>query len=193
MANKTASVVLADSLLGGKAASLTRNAALVLTGTLVVALLSQVRIPLGFTPVPLSLGTLGVMGVGAVLGSRRGTAAVGLYALLGVLGAPVFAGFKYGITPTFGYILGYVAAAFLVGLAAERRLDRSVWKFALVCAGASALVYVFGVSWMVFHTSMPVADALSKGAYPFLVGDALKSAFVALVLPAIWAFKPRSK
>lgn len=187
MANKTDTLVLADSMWGAKAASLARNAALVLSGTLVVFLLSQVRIPLGFTPVPVSLGTLGVLAVGATLGSKRGTASVGLYALLGMAGAPVFAGFKYGVTPTFGYILGYVLAAFVVGFAAERGLDRSTWKLALVSLGASALVYLLGVAWMVVSVEMPVSVAIEKGVLPFLVGDVLKSVFVAALVPGAWA------
>lgn len=187
MANKTDTLVLADSMWGAKAASLARDVALVLSGTLVVFLLSQVRIPLGFTPVPVSLGTLGVLAVGAALGIKRGTAAVGLYALLGMVGAPVFAGFKYGVTPTFGYILGYVLAAYAVGYAAERGVDRSVWKFALACAGASGLVYLLGVTWMVIHVDMPVIVAIQKGVVPFLVGDALKSVLVAALVPGAWA------
>src|SRR5699024_6114666 len=103
-----------------------QDAGLVLAGTGVVALLAQITIPLPL--VPITGQTLGVILVGAALGSRRGAAALLTYLLVGVAGAPVFAEFSGGpasvLSPSFGFILGFVPAAFVDGWFAGRALDR---------------------------------------------------------------------
>ena len=88
-----------------------------------MAICSLISIPLGFTPVPVNLATLGVFLAGGLLGKKYGTISIAVYVLLGAVGVPVFAGFRGGLSvlvgPTGGYIIGYVAAAFLVGLLIE--------------------------------------------------------------------------
>ena len=88
-----------------------------------MAICSFISIPLGFTPVPVNLATLGVFLAGGLLGKKYGTVSIAVYVLLGAVGVPVFAGFKGGVGvlagPTGGYIIGYIAAAFLVGLLVE--------------------------------------------------------------------------
>ncbi len=112
----------------GLRASLLTDAALILLGSLFVAALAQARIYLPFTPVPITGQTFAVLLIGAVLGSRRGAAAIGLYIAEGALGLPFFAGGNAGWAalagPTGGYLIGFIAAAFLVGLLTERGLDR---------------------------------------------------------------------
>ena len=113
--------VLADRL-GG---SLVREIALVVGGTLAMIALARISVPLPFTPIPVSLGTLGALSVGTVLGARRGLISVLGYAALGVAGAPVFTGSNVGWAfASFGYILGYFLVAAIAGLAAERGADR---------------------------------------------------------------------
>src|SRR3954463_4012716 len=121
------------------------DAALVLTGAAVVAILAQVSIPLW--PVPITGQTLGVIVVGAALGAWRGAAALTTYMLAGLAGLPVFAGFTGTILalgkPSFGFILGFIASAFVAGWFAERAWDR---KPLLAFAGfglASILPFVF--------------------------------------------------
>ncbi|MDR2113950.1 MAG: biotin transporter BioY, partial [Bifidobacteriaceae bacterium] len=98
-----------------------KDAVWVTAGAAWVALLGQISIPLGFTPVPLSLGTFAVLTAGTALGATRGAAAMVLFLVAGWAGAPVFAGGHSGIgLPTTGYVLGYVAAAALAGRAARR-------------------------------------------------------------------------
>lgn len=149
-------------------------------GVLSLTLLSQVLIPLPFTPVPLSLGTLGAMLLGVLLGPRLGTAAAGSYALLGMVGAPIFAGWSSGVgAASFGYVLGYIAAAGLVGAWVYGNGKGSYGRALAVSAGASAAVYLFGVTWMVLALALPVGTALAVGVVPFLVGDVLKSFVIA--------------
>jgi biotin transport system substrate-specific component len=110
------------------------DAALIITGSLLVAVMAQISIPLPPSPVPITGQTFAVLIVGAVLGSKRGAASLALYLAQGALGLPVFAEFKSGLVtlfgPTGGYLFGFVVAAYVVGLLAERGLDRN-WRTAL--------------------------------------------------------------
>ncbi len=102
-----------------------RTTALVLCGVFaaLMAVCSFITIPLGFTPIPVNLATLGVFLTGGILGKKYGSISLTVYILLGAAGIPVFAGFKGGlgvlVGPTGGYIIGYLAAAFLTGLLVE--------------------------------------------------------------------------
>ncbi|WP_350258690.1 biotin transporter BioY [Scrofimicrobium sp. R131] len=160
--------------------SLVRSAAAVVGGVAALTLLSQVTIPLPFTPVPLSLGTLGAMLLGVFLGSKRGVAAAALYAVLGMVGAPVFAGWSSGVMiVSFGYVLGYVAAAGLMGLWMERARHGGYFSALGATLGSSVIIYLFGLGWMMGMFAMPLEQALALGVVPFLVGDALKSLVIA--------------
>lgn len=175
--------VLAD-LLGG---TRVRNAALVLAGTAFVAAASQLTVPLWFTPVPLSLSTFAVLLTGAALGPARAAASTILYLALGVAGAPIFAGQASGWHfASFGYIVGYVIGAVLVGALARRRADRSVPATALTACLGTLAVYAAGVPWLVNHLDVDLATGMELGVYPFLAGDAIKAVAAALLLPAAW-------
>ncbi len=174
---------LADVIPGG----LVRSIALVVGGAVFVGLTAQVSIPLWFTPVPLSLQTFSVLLVGAALGSRRGLASMALYLLVGMAGVPWFAEGKSGWQfATIGYVVGFVAAAWLVGLLAERGADRKPLRAAGMMVAGNLVIYVFGVTGLVLTTSMTPAVAVAKGVLPFLVGDAIKIIFAAALLPATW-------
>ncbi|MCL3776888.1 MULTISPECIES: biotin transporter BioY [unclassified Actinomyces] len=160
--------------------ALTREAVLVLAGTAVIALVGQLRAPLPFTPVPVTLGTLAVLGVGAVLGSRRGAASALLLALAAAMGAPVLQGFTSGVTASFGYVIGYA----LVAVVAGRAVRAASWPRRLgLMMLASALVYVPGLAWLAVATGAPLGAVLGMGLAPFVVGDLLKS-LLASALPA---------
>lgn len=174
---------LGDVIPGG----LARSVALVLGGAVFVGLTAQVLVPLPFTPVPLSLQTFSVLLVGAVLGSRRGAASMALYLLAGVAGVPWFSEHQSGWSfPSFGYVVGFVAAAWLVGRLAERGADRQVLRTAGLMALGNLVIYGLGVPGLMLATGMPVAKALLLGVVPFLVGDAVKIALAAGLLPAAW-------
>ena len=171
-----------------RARAWTRDFGLVLAGTLFTALLAQVRIPLPFTPVPLTGQTFAVLLFAAALGSRRGAASLGLYAALGGLGLPVFAGgasgLAYALGPTGGYLLGFVAAAWVAGRLAERGLDRRVRTAWLPFLAGTAVIYLCGAGWLAL--SLGLEKALALGVLPFLIGDALKIILAGLALPAAW-------
>lgn len=163
-----------------------RQLLLIAFGTLFITVVGQVKIPLPGTPVPLTLGTFAVLLVGATLGPARGAAAVASYVALGAAGVPVFAGFGFGLGgPTTGYLLGYLPAAVLLGVAARRGWDRHAGLLVVAFAAASAVIYVGGVSWLLVLGS-DLRSALMAGVVPFLVGDALKAAAVAGLLPGAW-------
>ncbi|ACZ29933.1 BioY protein [Xylanimonas cellulosilytica DSM 15894] len=175
---------LVEVLPAGRARAVTA----VVLGAFVVAAVGQVAVPLWFTPVPLSLGTLAVLGVGAALGPRLAAASIGLFAVAGVLGAPAFAGGASGWAfASFGYILGYLPAAVLMGRLARTGRDRSVWRTFLGALLASTLVYAVGAPWLAVYAHLGVQDALALGVTPFLVGDAIKAAIVSVALPGLWA------
>ncbi|ARD41207.1 biotin transporter BioY [Actinomyces gaoshouyii] len=156
-----------------------RETALIGVGTTALALIGQISLPLPFTPVPVTLGSLAALGVGAVLGSRRGIASSLLLAALAAVGAPVLAGWSSGVTASFGYVLGYALAAGLAGRVA--RSDAGLpTRFALMLI-ASSSVFVPGVIWLKIALGVGWGKAVALGLTPFLVGDVLKAAFMTVV------------
>ena len=165
-----------------------RNLLLVFSGVLLVALLAQVRIPLPFTPVPLTGQTFAVLLVGATLGAKRGATSLALYTLIGALGVPVFAGGAAGLAylsgPTLGYLLGFIVAAFLIGRLAERGLERNLRTSLLPFLLGTLVIYTFGAGWLAILFG--VQKALALGVLPFIFGDLIKLSLAALALPAAW-------
>ncbi|CAM3020094.1 biotin transporter BioY [Actinomyces slackii] len=163
------------------ARSVAREVGLILAGTAALVLIGQLAVPLPFTPVPVTLGTFAALGVGATLGSRRGTASALLLAGLAAANVPVLAGWSAGVGASFGYVLGYAPAAAIAGLAARpwgrgQRLDAaSVARTLGLMLAASAAVYIPGLIWLKVATGVDWSTALVLGMLPFLVGDTLKS------------------
>ncbi len=180
--------VLADVVPGG----LVRDVALVLGGAAVLGILGQVALPLPFTPVPLSLGTLAALLVGASLGPVRGMASAGLYLAAGVAGIPWFAqhgaGWQFA---SFGYIIGFVLAAGLVGALARRGADRTVASTAGTMVLGNVVIYACGLPWLMGFVGVGLSEGLALGVLPFLVGDAVKIAVAAGLLPATWRLVDR--
>ncbi len=174
---------LGDVIPGG----LVRSIALVIGGAVFVGLTAQVAIPLPFTPVPLTLQTFSVLLVGAALGSVRGAASMALYLLAGVAGVPWFANQQSGWAfASFGYIVGFVAAAWLVGRLAERGADRRVVPTIGMMALGNVVIYAFGVAGLMLLADLPLSTALAKGVLPFLIGDVIKILLAAGLLPGTW-------
>ncbi len=174
-----------------RASSWLRDLSLIALGAALVALLAQVRMPLPFTPVPLTGQTFGVLLVAAALGSKRGAASMALYIALGAFGLPVFAGGAAGLSymtgATLGYLVGFVLAAYVVGALAERGLERSVLTSILPFLVGAVIIYVCGVAWLTVLLGS-VTKALAAGLVPFLLGDVIKLIAAALALPAAWKF-----
>lgn len=175
--------VLAD--LGGR--SRIRDMALVLSGAALIAGFSQLVVPLPFTPVPLSLSTFAVLLTGLALGPGRAALSALLYLALGTVGLPIFAEQGSGWAfASYGYVIGYVVAAALAGAAARRRADRSPLATIGTAAAATCTVYLCGVPWLMASLQVGLPTALAMGVVPFLVGDAIKAAAAALLLPGVW-------
>lgn len=141
------------------------------------AVLSQLSIPLPFTPVPINLATLAIFIVGGLLGPVFGSISLTVYVILGAVGLPVFAQFSGGVGiilgPTGGYILGYIGAAFITGLIAKR-LSRSFWGNVVAMTAGLAVCYAMGTAWFMISTGTGLLAALGMCVVPFLIGDALK-------------------
>jgi biotin transport system substrate-specific component len=189
--NKSMNLTLAPTLsyrLWPRANNLLRDVLLIVGGSLLVAALAQVRILLPFTPVPVTGQTLGVLLVGAALGSRRGASSMALYLVEGIVGLPVFTGGSSGLLhlagPTGGYLVGFVAAAFVVGYLSERGLERNLRTSLLPFLAGEVVIFLFGVSWLALAIGLP--GAILAGLLPFLPGEAVKVALAALALPAAW-------
>lgn len=173
---------------------LLRDVLLVLGGAALVALVAQVELPL--KPVPVTLQTLAVLLVGAALGWKRGAASMSAYLLAGAAGLPVFAGGSAGLAkfagPTGGYLLSYIFAAAAVGWLVQRyALDRRPVGAALAMLVASIVIYAFGLTWLGLVTGLKGQALLNAGLTPFLLGDSLKIALAALLLPGAWAVASR--
>jgi len=176
-------LVLADLVPG----ALIRDVALVLGAAALTGVAAQIAVPLPFTPVPLSLQTLTVLLAGAALGPIRGGMSMLLYLIAGMAGVPWFSEQRSGFDfPSFGYIVGFVLAAALVGWLARRGLDRSVPGTVGIMVLGNLVIYALGVPYLASSIDVDLVTALELGAVPFLIGDGLKIALAAGLLPAAW-------
>ncbi len=222
--------VLIDALLpeiraGSQARRLAVDAALIVGFALLVALCAQVSIKFPTTIVPITGQTFGVLLTGGALGSWRGGLSMLVYMLMGIASIPVFApssGFLaektcHVVLPwsgsdglvwsmaSGGYIVGFVAASYVVGLLAERGWDRRSTVLSAMLLG-NIIIYVVGLPWLAVHIAnndglysyfqsqggSNVLDmTLRGGLYPFIGGDAVKLMGAALVLPGAWALVKR--
>ncbi len=144
---------------------------------------AQVRIPLPFTPVPITGQTFGVLLAGALLGRCYGTAVVMAYLLQGACGLPVFSGWNGGLSaflgPTGGYLLGFAPAAFLVGWLLERGWTRTFHQTLVTFLLGNAVIYAFGLPWLAAFVGWQ--QVMVQGCLPFLPGDLFKAVAAATV------------
>ena len=171
-------------------ALLTKKVVLVALGIVALAVAAKIKVPMW--PVPITMGTFAVLTIGTAYGARLGLITMLGYLLVGALGLDVFAGSsaeKFGLTymmgGTGGYLVGYVLATLMLGALAACGWDRSVGKMALVLVLANVLIYVPGLLWLghLYGWDKPI---LEWGLTPFLVGDAIKLAMAALLIPGLW-------
>jgi biotin transport system substrate-specific component len=168
------------------------NVISIMAGSLIVAGLAQISITLHFTPVPITGQTLGVLLVGGALGGWRGGAALLLYLAEGAIGAPFFAQGHHGVSvlaassASGGYLWGFVVAAIVVGLLAERGWDRNLGSSIGAMLIGEVIIYVFGVAWLAAALHVGSNKAYEYGLYPFIIGDAIKLGLAAGLLPAAW-------
>jgi biotin transport system substrate-specific component len=169
--------------------SIASDVALVAAGTALTALAAQVSIP---TPigVPFTLQTFAVLLVGASLGSIRGAASMALYALVGLLGLPVFAEQSHGASVLFGatggFIFGFILAGFVVGKLAELKWSSNILKMATSYAIGSIVIYLVGIPVLASVSQVDLVTA-TGWMVPFFIWDAVKAVAAGLALPGAWA------
>ncbi|MEU5873352.1 biotin transporter BioY [Glycomyces sp. NPDC047369] len=181
--------VLADLLPAStRAAALVRDAVLVLAGAGAVGASAQVAFTIPqISPVPFVLTTFTVLLVGAAYGPLRAALALGLYLVAGAAGVPWFTEGTSGFAmPTFGYIIGFLAAAVAVGFLAKRGGDRTIVKTVGLMVVGNVIMYAFGVPYLAASLDLSASQALDAGMVPFLAGDFVKLVFAALLLPGTW-------
>lgn len=186
--------VLADLLPAAStgARARVRDAALVLGGAGLTGLAAQIAVPVPGSPVPVTAQTFAVLLVGAGLGARRGLLSMALYALAGIAGVPWFAQGGAGAGgASFGYVLGMLLAATLVGALARRGGDRGALRTAGTMAAGTAVIYAVGVPYLALATHASLGQAVAAGLVPFLVGDVLKAALAMGALPTAWKLAGR--
>jgi biotin transport system substrate-specific component len=164
---------------------------LVLGGSALIALCTQVAFG---QPIPITGQTFAILLVGAALGARRGALSVIAYITEGLMGLPVFAQGKAGVAvlagPTGGYLVGFVAAAFVVGALAQRGWDRRPITTAVAMIAGNVVLYSFGLAWLFCLSCLFAkpftAGVLAVGLYPFLPGEIIKIALAMALLPTAW-------
>jgi biotin transport system substrate-specific component len=179
--------VLADFVPG----ALARDVALVVAGAGLTGIAAQIAFPVPGSPVPITGQTFAALLVGASLGWQRGSVSMLLYLLAGAAGVPWFQGGAAGTPASLGYVVGFVFAGALVGALAGRGGDRTPLRTVGTMALGNLVIYAFGVPWLMVAADLGFAKALQLGVTPFLLGDALKVALAAGLLPASWALVRR--
>jgi len=163
---------------------------LVVTGVMALAIAAKVKVPM--TPVPITLGTLAVLTIGSAYGPRLGLATILGYLIIGALGFDVFAtssasnsGLDYMVGGTGGYLVGYVVATLALGKLARMGWDRTAPKMACAMLLGNLLIYIPGLIWLgaLYGWDQPI---LQWGLTPFIIGDLLKLAVAAMLLPLAW-------
>lgn len=161
------------------------NAALVAGASWLLAISAQISFQVPFSPVPVTGQTLVVLLCGLFLGKNLGTAAVGMYLVQGASGLPFFAGGRSGLAtllgPTGGYLFGFLAAAYVVGMLSELRFKRSPIQAATSLILGNAIIYLIGLGWLARFVGE--SQVLQLGLFPFLVGDAFK---LGLAIALVW-------
>jgi biotin transport system substrate-specific component len=188
-------VVLVDLLPSLRVRAWVRDAALVVGFALLTAAAAQIKISLGFTPVPLTGQTLAVLLSGAALGMRRGALSQIAYWGMGLVGLPFYAGgqsgWESGTGTTLGYFFGFIVAAAVVGSLAERKHDRQIMSSLSAMALGTVVIYTSGALWLAHDLGIGVAtgetNAIALGVTPFLIGDLVKMVIAGVVTPVVWA------
>jgi biotin transport system substrate-specific component len=191
---------------GERAASWQRHLLMIAVGTMLIVVGARISFYLpGYPFVPVTLQTFGVLFGGALLGFRRSLLSVGLYLLLGIVGLPVFAldastgsyrsgldtilhfgGGTFALGATGGYLVGFLAAGAIVGRLAELGWDRHIGGSLGAMAIGNMAIYVIGVPWLAVATAHDLRWAFDNGMLLFIVGDVVKLAVAAALLPVGW-------
>jgi biotin transport system substrate-specific component len=162
------------------------NLALVISGVILLSALAQVSIPLPFTPVPITGQSLGVLLIALFYGSRLATSTTLSYLGLGMAGLPIFAEFKSGLVfPSAGYLVGMLAASYVVGLLADRGWTKNIGSTLLASLIGKAIIFSFGLVGLSFF--VPMKSLLVMGFYPFVPGLFIKAFLATAIVSGVEA------
>ncbi len=164
-----------------------RNIVLIFSFAILTGICAKLKIEIG--PVPVTMQTFAVLLSGALLGSSKGAFSQLTYLIFGLLGIPLFSrggGIVYILSPTFGYIIGFVFAAYIVGYLCERGWDKNLKTAILAMLIGNVSLYIPGLLWL--SNFVGLKNVLAIGFYPFLIGDLLKIILAALLLPSALKF-----
>lgn len=173
--------------------SLLTDLGLIVSGTALTALSAQLIIPM--YPVPFTMQTFVVLIVGSTLGIARGTLSMLLYAVLGLVGFPIFGGGSSGANVLFGasggYIIGFVFAAAFTGWLAQSSWDKRFLGAALSFVAGGVVIFVFGLTVLALTLHLTLAQTLAGGLYPFAITEVIKAALATVLIPSVWKLVSR--
>lgn len=179
---------LIDAIVPHAPSTLAKNTALILVGSWVIALSAQISFYTPWSLIPVTLQTFSILLLACTFGKHRGTLAVITYIAQGAAGFPFFAGAKFGLAhlqgPTAGYLSGFILAAYIVGVAAERGKDRSFMALIPYIILAYAVIFTCGVTWLTRFVGFPAS--IYQGFILFIPGEILKMLAINSLLPFIW-------
>ncbi|MFQ6104872.1 MAG: biotin transporter BioY [Candidatus Glassbacteria bacterium] len=151
---------------------------------LLTTLGAMLRIHLPGTPIPATMQTFFVLVAGGIGGVMAGSLSQLLYLGLGLCGLPFFAGLSMGgaftLSPTFGYLIGFIFAAGFMGMGRSR--DRSLWMWILKALAATTVIHIFGLSYFTFYTAGDIGSAFAMGVIPFIPWDIAKAIAAAIAI-----------
>jgi biotin transport system substrate-specific component len=157
---------------------------LVLLGSVFLAIMARISIPLPFTPVPVTMQTLAVFLLGGMLGGKKAALSVGAYLIEGTVGLPVFskglANPSWFLGATAGYLLGFVAAAYAIGTLLEKRPARSFYSVLAIVSIGEVIILSLGTAWM--SVFLGFNKAFAAGIVPFVIGGSMKVVIAASLL-----------
>lgn len=166
----------------------------------ILVIFGYISIPLGFSPVPITLQTLAVMLAGGLLGPLYGFLSIALVVVLTGLGFPLLhgtGGLGVLLGPTGGYVIMWPFAALLMGLFLSKVQIRGfkgfLFAFIIIELFGSLLVYVTGVPWLAYRFSMSLSDAMIQGFYPYIIGDLIKAIFATIIIAPVRLVYPPTR
>lgn len=167
-----------------KSESIAFSAVIAVAGSILLALLARLSIPVPFSPVPITGQTFGVLLLGGLLGSRLASLSVLFYLIEGSIGLPVFAGGSLGLVyllgPTGGYLIGFLPSAFVIGYLIEKGWYKNLFLIIAALTIGILIIFLFGVSWLAITAGL--IAALNIGIVPYLPGAVIKIGLAATVI-----------
>lgn len=167
------------------------QAFIIFISALIIGISANLTIPA--YPIPFTLQSVVILILGAMLGRNRAILMIIIYIFLGFMGAPFFSNGRSGLeilnSPTLGFIIGFIASAYVAGWGANKGYDKKLLSGWILFAIAHQIVFVFGVIYLSLYLNIPFMDALKKGYLPFMGVDVLKFTFATLFMWILWRFK----